>query len=255
MPETMKIEDIRSSLKELSTGTPTLQEFGENSVMIKIPGKDLDTEGQKAIYAEVQSHLGDKVEFRRNEYVGPQVGSELIIAGVKAFVYSMLGIMAYIWMRFEWQFGVTGIVALVHDMCAIMLFFLITQYEFDLSTVAAALLVAGYSINETVIIFDRIREMMRKYRKAPMNEIINMALNDTLSRTVMTTLSTFMAMASLAYYGSAAIQGFSYAMLIGIFFGPYSSMFISGPLLLYLNPRPEQQSASMQNGQSEAHQS
>ncbi len=177
------------------------------------------------------------MKFRRVEYVGPQVGHELITAGVKAFLYSMLAILAYIWVRFEWQFGITAVLALAHDMCATLFFFEITQFEFDLSTVAAALLVAGYSINETVVVFDRIREMMRKYKKTPLREVINLSINDVLSRTLMTSMATFLAMSALALFGSASIKGFTYAMLVGIFFGPYSSMFVSAPLLMYLNLR------------------
>jgi preprotein translocase subunit SecF len=250
VPSTMHIEQVREKLHNLSTGSPTIQEFGDNSVMVKIPGRETDTAAQKAINAEVQGLLGPDVEFRRVEYVGPQVGDELIGAGVKAFIYSMIGILAYIWVRFEWQFGVTAVFALAHDMFATLLFFLITQFEFDLSTVAAALLVAGYSINETVVVFDRIREMMRKYKKMPLPELINLAINDTLSRTLMTSLATFTAMTALAVFGGAAIKGFSYAMLVGIFFGPYSSMFVSAPLLIYLNLRrePVANDASVGNG-------
>lgn len=236
-PATMHIEDIRKSLSGISAGTPTIQEFGGDSAMIKIPGKEADSATQKEIYAEVQKSLGSDIEFRRTEYVGPQVGKELIMTGVYAFLWAMAGILVYIWFRFEWQFGLTAVLALAHDACATMLFFILTGFEFDLSTVAAVLLIAGYSLNETVVVFDRIREMLRKYRKMPLPELINLALNDTLSRTVTTSLMTFIAMASLATFGTEAIKGFCYAMLIGIFFGPISSNFVSSPLLLYLNLR------------------
>jgi preprotein translocase subunit SecF len=236
-PETMSIETVRHSVANLSEGAPMIQEFGNNSVMLKIPGREVDAAAQKAIYEEVQQALGSEVEFRRAEYVGPQVGKELIMTGVKAFLWSMLGILLYIWARFEWQFGVAAVLALVHDGCATMMFFLLTGFEFDLSTVAAVLLISGYSINETVVVFDRIREMMRKYKKMPMPELINLALNDTLSRTLMTSLTTFTCMACLAHFGTEAIKGFSYAMLVGIFFGPFSSIFISSPLLIYMNLR------------------
>lgn len=238
-PASIHIEDIRKSLEHLSEGTPTIQEFGNDAVMIKIPGKEADAATQKAIYAEVQQALGSEVEFRRAEYVGPQVGQELIMTGVYAFIWAMAGILLFIWVRFEWQFGLTAVLALVHDSCATMLFFILTGYEFDLSTVAAVLLIAGYSLNETVVVFDRIREMLRKYRKMPLDELINLALNDTLSRTVTTSLMTFICMASLAVFGTEAIKGFCYAMLIGIFFGPISSNFVSSPLLLYLHLRRE----------------
>ncbi len=232
----MTIEKIRADLHGLSHGTPSIQEFGTDAVLVKIPGREADTATQKAVNAEVQKLLPG-AEFRRVEYVGPHVGSELITAGITAFIYSMIGILGYIWVRFEWQFGVVAVFALAHDMLATLLFFLITQIEFDLSTVAAALLVAGYSINETVVVFDRIREMLRKYRRTPMPEIVNISINDVLGRTLMTTMTTFMSMGALCIFGGEAIKGFTYAMLVGILFGPYSSMFFSAPLLTYMNVR------------------
>jgi preprotein translocase SecF subunit len=254
MPQGTHIEEVRSKLHDMSTGRPTIQDFGANSVLVKIPGKEADSAGQKALKDEAQKLLGPLAEFRRVEYVGPQVGSELIRAGIEAFVYSMLGILAYIWVRFEWQFGVVAVCALAHDMFATLLFFLVTQIEFDLSTVAAALLIAGYSINETVVVFDRIREMLRKYRRMAMPELINLSINDVLSRTIMTCMMTFVAMGSLSIFGSAAIKGFTYAMLVGILFGPYSSMFFSAPLLTYLNlrrdPAPSSADAPKSNGQT-----
>jgi preprotein translocase SecF subunit len=237
MPAGTQIADVRNKLETLSTGRPTIQNFGGDSVLIKIPGRNATSDEQKAVKAEAQKLLGANADFRRVEYVGPQVGNELIMAGVQAFGWSMLGILGYIWVRFEWQFGVVAVFALAHDMFATMLFFLVTQIEFDLSTVAAALLIAGYSINETVVVFDRIREMMRKYRKMPMPELVNLSINDVIARTLMTSMATFLAMASLSIFGSAVIRGFTYAMLVGILFGPYSSMFFSAPLLTYLNLR------------------
>jgi preprotein translocase SecF subunit len=239
LPSSMHIEDVRQDLKSLSAGEPTIQDFGKDAVMIKIPGKESDSAAQKALHEEVQKLLGPEAEFRRVEYVGPQVGSELITAGVKAFIYSMIGILGYIWVRFEWQFGLVAVLALAHDMFATLLFFELTQFEFGLSTVAAALLIAGYSINETVVVFDRIREMLRKYKKMPLPELVNVAINDVLSRTVMTFMMTFMAILSLAVFGSPVIKGFAYAMLVGVLFGPYSSMFISAPMLTYLRLRRE----------------
>ncbi len=239
IPSTMHIEDVRNDLKSLSAGVPTIQEFGADAVMIKISGKESDTAAQKALHEEVQKLLGPTAEFRRVEYVGPQVGNELIAAGVKAFFWAMAGILLYIWVRFEWQFGIVAVFALAHDMFATLLFFELTQIEFGLSTVAAALLIAGYSINETVVVFDRIREMLRKYKKMPLPELVNLSINDVLSRTVMTFMMTFMAILALCIFGSPVIKGFAYAMLVGVLFGPYSSMFISAPMLTYLNIRRE----------------
>lgn len=243
-PAVMQVEDVRSKLSDLSAGTPVIQEFGDDTFMIKIPGREADEGLQKKMSAEVQAALGDEVEFRRVEYVGPQVGKELIATGIKAFVYSMLGIMLYIWMRYEWQFGVAGVASLVHDVIATLLFFVLTGIEFDLSTVAAVLLVAGYSVNDTVIVFDRIREMLRKYRKKPLKDVINMAVNETLSRTLVTSSTTLAVMVVLAIFGGAVIQGFIYAMIVGIVIGTFSSIYVSAPLLLYMGIRREAANAT-----------
>lgn len=238
-PAVMQVEDVRGKLNGLSAGTPVIQEFGDDTFMIKIPGREADGDMQKKMTAEVQTALGDQVEFRRVEYVGPQVGKELIVTGIKAFVYSMLGIMLYIWMRYEWQFGVAGVASLVHDVVATLLFFVLTGIEFDLSTVAAVLLVAGYSVNDTVIVFDRIREMLRKYRKKPLKDVINTAVNETMSRTLITSSTTLAVMIVLAIFGGAVIQGFIYAMIVGIVIGTFSSIYVSAPLLLYMGIRRE----------------
>lgn len=236
-PAEMHIGDIREKLEGMSTGRPTIQEFGQDAVLIKMPGHEADTGEQKALREEVQKLLGAKVEFRRVEYVGPQVGKELIMTGVQAFVWSMVGIMLFIWVQYEWQFGITAILSLAHDVCATLLFFILTGIEFDLATVAAVLLVAGYSINDTVVVFDRIRETLRKYRKMPLPELFNLAINETLSRTLMTSLMTMIAIGALAIFGSQVIKGFTYALLVGIVVGTYSSIFVASPLLLYMNIR------------------
>ena len=236
-PVGMDIGVIREKLDHLSVGHPTIQEFGEGAALIKMPGHEADTAAQKALREEVQTLLGSEVEFRRVEYVGPQVGQELVMTGVQAFVYSMIGIMLFIWMRYEWQFGMTGVLSLAHDVCATLLFFILTGIEFDLATVAAVLLVAGYSINDTVVVFDRIRETLRKYRKMPLPELFNLAINDTLSRTLMTSLMTLVALAALAIFGSQVIKGFTYALLVGVVVGTYSSIFVASPLLMYMNVR------------------
>lgn len=238
-PAAMQVEQVRGKLGDLSAGKPVIQEFGDDTFMIKIPGREADGDIQKTLSAEVQAALGDQVEFRRVEYVGPQVGKELIMTGIKAFIYSMIGIMLYIWMRYEWQFGVAGVASLVHDVIATLLFFMLTGIEFDLSTVAAVLLVAGYSVNDTVIIFDRIREMLRKYRKKPLKDVINMAVNETMSRTLITSSTTLVVMIILAVFGGAVIQGFIYAMIVGIVIGTFSSIYVSAPLLMYMGLRRE----------------
>lgn len=244
-PKGMTVADIRHRLDSLSAGHPTIQEFGSTEVLIKIPGREINTEGQKLLRAEVEKRLsiGDD-QVRRMEYVGPQVGKELVITGVKAFVYSMIGIMCFIWARYEWQFGATGVISLAHDVCATLLFFIVTRIEFDLATVAAVLLIAGYSINDTVVVFDRIREELRRFRKMPLADLFNLAINETLSRTLMTSLMTLVALAALAIFGSEVIKGFTYALLVGVVVGTYSSTFVASPLLLYLNLRPLQQASA-----------
>lgn len=234
-PEAIEIGEVREALANISAGTPTIQEFGVGELMIKIPGKTASQEQQKALYKEVETALGSDIEFRRVEYVGPQVGEELISVGFKAFFYSLLGIMAYIWFRFEWQFGVTGIIALFHDVLAVMLFFTISRVEFDLTTVAAVLMIAGYSINDTVVVFDRVREVLRKYRKRNLSDLLNMSINQMLSRTVITSFTTLIALIALLMFGTEVIKSFANVMLMGIVIGTYSSIFVASPILLYMN--------------------
>lgn len=237
-PEPANVEELRTALSGLSAGTPSIQEFGDNNeVLIRVPGREGDSEAQKEIYAEVQNILGDNVEYRRVEFVGPQVGKELIMAGIKAFIFSTLGILAYVWFRFEWQFGVASVVSLVHDVLFTLGFFMIAGVDFDLTTVAALLMVAGYSLNDTVVIFDRIRENMRKHRKMPMRDLLNLSINQVLARTLMTSLTTILALAALWMFGGKVIQSFVDALLIGTIVGTFSSYFIAVPLLLYFELR------------------
>lgn len=237
--EPVDIADLRQSLGGLSVGTPSIQEFGTNNdVLIRIPGNLGDSEGQKLVVQEVQDILGtDGIDYRRVEFVGPQVGGELIEAGIKAFIYSIIGILLYLWFRFEWQFGVAGVVTLAHDVIVTIGFFVFTGMEFDLATVAAVLLVAGYSINDTVVVFDRMRENLRRFRKKPLPELLNLSMNQTLSRTLMTSVTTLLALVTLWLFGGHVIRGFVDALIIGIFIGTYSSVFLGTPMLNYMNLR------------------
>lgn len=234
------IADMRSKLDKLSLGKPLIQEFGDGSIMIKLPGKEMTQVQQKSLNEEIKQLLNDKnIEFRRVEYVGPQVGKELILVGIKAFAYSLIGIMAYIWFRFEWQFGVSGVFSLAHDVCASLLFMIFTGFEFDLTSIAAVLLVAGYSINDTVVVFDRVRELLKKYRKMDLQELLNLSVNQTLSRTIKTGLTTVMALISLLIFGAEVIKPFTYIILVGLVIGTYSSVFIASPMLIYMNLKRE----------------
>ncbi len=178
---------------------------------------------------------GETVDYRRIEFVGPQVGSELKLKGLYAVLLSLLGIMTYIWFRFEWQFGVAAIVALAHDAIATLGLFAFTGMEFNLSTVAAVLMIAGYSINDTVVVFDRIREDLRKFKKKPLKDVFNLAINRTLSRTLMTSLTTLLALVALYIFGGEVIRGFVDALIFGIVVGTYSSVFVASPVLMMMN--------------------
>jgi preprotein translocase SecF subunit len=246
--QTQQPEDIghlRGELGKLGLGEISIQEFGsDRSLMIRMGQQDGGPDAQKAalekIHATLDTEIGaGKVDYRRTEYVGPQVGKELKQAGLIAIAVAMGGIMAYIWMRFRWQYGVGAMLALFHDVIGILGLFSLTQMHFDLSTLAAILLVAGYSINETVIIFDRVRETLRKFKKMPMRDIINYSINSTLPRTIMTSGSTLLALSALWLFGGEVIRSFVSALFFGILIGTHSSYFVSTPSLYYLKLRPQ----------------
>lgn len=235
--------NLREGLNALNLGDISIQEFGKaEHLLIRVPSQEDATPEQQAATIEtvkeaLSKELGE-VDFRRVEFVGPQVGEELKEKGIYAVVFAVLGIMAYVWFRFEWQFGLAAVVSLIHDVFAVLGFMAITGKTFDLSTLAAVLMVAGFSINDTVVIFDRIREILRKHRKKPLPEICNIAINETLSRTVMTSMLTILALVSLWIFGGEVIQGFVDALLFGFIVGTYSSIYVAAALLLYLNLRP-----------------
>lgn len=240
-----QLAEMREHLNDLGLGDVSLQEFGSpRDLMVRLRQQEGGPEAQQAAIQKVQdsltTQLGEgKVEFRRTEFVGPQVGEELKRNGFMAVIVAILGIMGYIWFRFEWQYGMGSLAALIHDVMGILGLFSLTQMHFDLSTLAAILLVAGYSINETVIIFDRIRENLRKYKKMPLPEIINKSINETLPRTVMTSGSTILAILALWLFGGEVIRSFTSALFFGILIGTHSSYFVSAQALYYLNLRPK----------------
>lgn len=186
------------------------------------------------IASQVRSEV-ETVQFRRQEFVGPQVGDELIEAGITATVLALLAIMLYVWFRFEWQFAVASVVALLHDVLLTIGLFSFFQMEFNLATVAAILTIAGYSINDTVVVFDRVRENLRKYRKMPLADLMNQSINETLARTLMTSVTTLLALLALFFFGGEIIRGFSIALIWGVVIGTYSSICLAVPLLLMLN--------------------
>jgi preprotein translocase SecF subunit len=229
---------MRERLSSLGLGEAALQEFGApDTVLIRLQRQGEAQEAQIAAIDKVKAALGTEVEFRRTEFVGPKVGAELIEDAVLATVLALFGIMAYVWFRYEWQFAVNCIVALFHDCITTVGLFALLGWQFDLNIVAAVLTIAGFSVNDTVVIYDRIREELRRYRKMPLKELINLAINRTLSRTIMTSGLAFLAVLAILLFGGQALRGFSLAMSWGIVIGTYSTICVATPMLIYMNLR------------------
>tara|TARA_R110000772_G_scaffold267933_2_gene393314 strand:- start:85466 stop:86401 length:936 start_codon:yes stop_codon:yes gene_type:complete len=236
MPQAANMSQMRGQLGALGLGEVSLQEFGNPAdVLIRIGAQDGDATAQQAAVAAVKDALGAGVDYRRVEFVGPKVSSELLIDGVLAVVVAIIAMLIYIWLRFEWQFGLGAVMALTHDVFLTLGMFSLLGLEFNLSTVAAVLTIAGYSINDTVVVFDRIREDLRKYKTKPVPDLLNDSINATLSRTLMTSLTTLVALLALFFLGGEVIRDFSFAMIFGILVGTYSSICVASPLLLYTN--------------------
>lgn len=245
-PVTADVGAMREMLNGLDMGAISIQEFGSGkNVLVRIPEQKGGEEAQKEAIQSIKTAIdgmykdaGAPVEYLRSEYVGPQVGDELKKSGILAFSLTILGILAYIWYRFEWQFGVAAIVTLIHDTMGVVGLFSLLWMNFDLGTLAAVLLVAGYSTNDTVIVFDRVRENRRKYKRLPMRDIINMSVNQTLIRTLNTSLTTLLSLAALWLFGGEVIRDFVNAMIFGIVVGTYSSIYVASASLLYF-PFPD----------------
>jgi preprotein translocase subunit SecF len=229
------IAQLRRTLSGLDLGEVQLQEFGEpDDVLIRIERQSGTEQEQLKAVEVVKKVLDPGIEYRRVEFVGPKVGAELVEAGITAVLLSLLVMLAYIWFRFELQFGIGAVVALSHDVILTIGIFSLLGLSFDLSTVAAILTIAGYSINDTVVVYDRVRENLRKYKRMNLIELLNLSVNETLSRTVLTSVTTLLALLALFFFGGQVIKGFSFAMIWGVVVGTYSSIFVAVPLLLYL---------------------
>ncbi len=217
----------------------SLQEFGDkNTIIIRL--QNINNQESIETINIVKNLINEKViEFRRSEFVGPTISSELLWKGFQAVSFSLLAILIYIWLRFEWQFGFGAVVALTHDVIFTLGILAIFNVEFSLSTIAAILTIAGYSINDTVVIFDRVRENLRKYKKMELVDLFNFSINNTLSRTIMTSLTTLLALFSLFIFGGEVIKPFALTMIVGVFIGTYSSVFIAVPTLLIFKFRPQ----------------
>ncbi|MBI1276327.1 protein translocase subunit SecF [bacterium] len=244
----LDITQLRKALEETQKGGATIQQFGsDKDVMVRLQAFEGENqkdrlESVKAIIASVAGPV--QVEYRKVDYVGPQVGSELVRGGVIATILSFAAIMAYVWFRFEWQYGVGALLALMHDAILTIGLYLVLPVEFNLSSIAAVLTVLGYSINDSVVIFDRIRENMRKFKRMPLADLIDRSLNDTLSRTILTGTTVGISLSALVLLGGAVIRDFCGVILLGVVIGTYSSMFISAPVLIYFGLKRDAETAS-----------
>ena len=226
------IAKVRLQLKQLDLGDVSLQGFGtETDILVRVQRQAGDEKAQIAAIEKIGQTLGQNYDIRRTEFVGPTVGAELAEKGMLAVVSAILAIMVYIWFRFEWQFSIAAIMALTHDVLTTIGLFALTSFEFNLATVAAILTIAGYSINDTVVVFDRVRENLRRYKSYELMDILNKSLNETLSRTVMTSVTTLLALAAIVVFGGAVLRDFALAMIWGVVIGTYSSVFVAVGLL------------------------
>ncbi|NIA67552.1 protein translocase subunit SecF [Pelagibius litoralis] len=232
------LKALRERVSGLGLGEVTLQEFGEpTDVLINIERQEGAEDEQIKAIQLVREAFGEGVEIRRQEFVGPKVGGELKQAGMLATVLALLGIGLYIWFRFEWHFSLAALIALAHDVVATIGFYALTQIEFNLATLAAVLTIAGYSINDTVVIFDRVRETLRKYKKLPLGQVLNRSINLTLSRTVLTSVTTLLALGALFFFGGEVIRGFTAGLIWGVVIGTYSSVGLAVPVLTFMKLR------------------
>ena len=235
--EEIKIQDIRKAFLNINVGDVSVKEFGKNTdYLIKFEKKnDQNDDFIENLKKDLSKEIGNNFKFRRVENVGPKVSQELLKAGVIAIILSLSAMLFYIWIRFEWQFSLGAIVALVHDVVITLGFFSIFQLEVNLSIVAAVLTIVGYSMNDTVVIYDRVRENLNKYSSKNIKEISNLSINETLSRTIITSFTTLLALFSIFLFGGMVLKGFSLAMILGVIFGTYSSIFIANPILIFLD--------------------
>ena len=237
LDKTLSITDLRKSFTKLNLGDVTVKEFGkDNDYVIKFEKKQTIEENFiENIKIELANDIGNIFEFRRVESVGPKVSSELLKSGIIAIALSLGAMLIYIWIRFEWQFSLGAISAVFHDVIITLGFFSLLNFEINLSIVAAVLTIVGYSMNDTVVIFDRVRENLKKYSDIKIFEITNISINETLSRTIITSVTTLLALLSIFIFGGAILKGFSFAMILGVIIGTYSSIYIANPILVNLN--------------------
>lgn len=231
-----KIDDLRNKISSLNVGEISIQKFGkETDFLVRIQKQDGDESNQIKIIDKVKEITSKDYDIRRSEFVGPVVGDELKYSGILAVCLALLAIMIYIWFRFEWQFSIAAIIALSHDVFSTVGLFSVLQLEFNLATIAAILTTAGYSINDTVVIFDRVRENLRRYKSKDHYFIYNKSINETLARTVMTSVTTLIALFIIFFFGGAVLSDFALAMIWGVLIGTFSSIFVAVSILTFFN--------------------
>ncbi len=229
------ISQLRETVGQLGLGDVQIQEFGApDEVLIRVVEQEGGELAQQAVIAKIRDALGDTVEYRRVEIVGPTVSGELARTGTIAVLASLFAILIYIWFRFEWQYAIGAIIATLHDVILTIGVFALLQLDFNLSSIAAILTIVGYSLNDTVVVYDRVRENVRRYRKMPMADLLDLSVNQTLSRTIMTSLTTLLALIALYVFGGEVIRSFVFAMIWGVLVGTFSSIYVASPVLLYL---------------------
>ena len=232
---TFSSDRLRNSLNKLNLGDVKVKEFGSNIEFLATIEKKGDNNFISTIKNHLEKDLSQTINFRRVEVVGSKINEELTKAGIYSVVIALLLMLFYIWVRFEWQFSLGAIIALVHDVIITIGAFSVVGYEFGLSIVAAVLTIVGYSMNDTVVIYDRIREYLKKDDQKDLQELINESLNSTLSRTLKTSLTTLLALVSIYFFGGEILKGFSFALIWGVLIGTYSSIFVAAPVLIYFN--------------------
>jgi len=230
---TPNISNLRQKIDSLNIGNSEIQEFGDPKIILfKLESNSKEGQENNSIIEQFKKSVGENVDYRRIEFVGPKVGSELKMIAIKAILFSLIAMFIYIWFRFSgWQFGLGALIALFHDVISTLGFFSISQIEFNLASIAAILTIAGYSINDTVVVFDRIRENLVK-SELELSNLLNKSINQTLSRTFMTSVTTLLALVALYVFGGEVIKGFVSAMIWGVVIGTYSSIFIASPLIV-----------------------
>jgi len=231
----ISISTLRQSFLNMNLGDVSVKKFGnENDFLVKFEKKNKESNSIELIKNDLSKVIGNSFDFRRVENVGPKVSSELLKSGVIAIALSLAAMLFYIWIRFEWQFSLGAILALFHDVIITLGFFSFFALEINLSIVAAVLTIVGYSMNDTVVIFDRVRENLRKYSNIKIYELTNISINETLSRTIITSATTLLALLSIYIFGGEILKGFSLAMILGVIFGTYSSIYIANTVLVKL---------------------